>query len=377
MKNLIICLVYITAGFNNSSVAQNVKTIDFSFDCEKEVKKLIDIPFDFETKIGLDSISLQLSKLKFNCGETEFSSRFNILLKISQKINVDSEIIQYYTNEFDSKYRYRLDASKSVDFGFRYAGNEGYFGFLPLKHPLDSLLIQTAKELLLSQPDISKDEKLICLLFSGNLDNYYKELKRNKSQDRKTPNSKINFPYDDPRYNVHFTLYVGSYTNIGKNKFFGTNPVIGISLGSPLVHKFSFDLFIKFRLNVNDKPFDYFALEKFNTVNSKLAFSGGIIGSYKLFETNRNLILGKIGVGGENIMTGLDIKTKNGNSTSTESFDVETLHLSIGFSYAKTIKFSKYIGVGINYHLTPYGWDKNLKTKLDYSALSLETFYRF
>jgi hypothetical protein len=376
MKKLIICLVYISAVFNNSTFAQNVKTIDFSFDCEKEVKKLIDIPFDFETKIGLDSVSLQLSKLKFNCGETEFSSRFNILLKISQKINVDDDISRYFINEFNLILTNRLNGSTSADYHNIYFGRKKYFSFVPLNHPLDSIFIQAAKKLL-NKSNISNDEKLICLLFSNKIEEYELELKSNIGLNRKTQNSKISFPNDDPRNSIHLSLFLGSYTNIGKNKIFGTNPVIGISLGTPLVNKFSLDLAVKLRLNINDKSFDYYALEKVNTVNSNTAIFGGFIGSYKLFETNKNLILGKIGLGAENVLTGLSIKTKTGSSYENESFDLETIHLSVGFSYAKTIKFSKYIGVGINYHLTPYGWDKNLKTKLDNSALSLETFYRF
>ncbi|MBK9396900.1 MAG: hypothetical protein IPN55_06555 [Saprospiraceae bacterium] len=132
---------------------------------------------------------------------------------------------------------------------------------------------------------------------------------------------------------------------------------------------------MKFRLNINDENFDYYALGIINDVNSKLGFSIGLAGGYKIFENENLIIIPKIALGYESISTGL--REYDEESEETFFHNVETLHSSIGLSVLKPIFRRNYIGMEVNYHYCPYGFDDDLISKFDNSAYSFEIFFRF
>ncbi len=135
------------------------------------------------------------------------------------------------------------------------------------------------------------------------------------------------------------------------------------------------ELGVKFRINVNDKSFDYYALEDTNKVNSDVTiFFGGLV-SYKVYESERLTLLPKAGIGLESVDTGLT--EKSDDSDDVESFNVNTIHLSFGLAAMTPILRKSYLGLGVNYHFCPYGLDKNLQTNFENNLMSAELFWRF
>ena len=129
---------------------------------------------------------------------------------------------------------------------------------------------------------------------------------------------------------------------------------------------------MKFRLNINDKSFNYYALGDTNIVNSDVSmFFGALIG-YKIFENKNLSIIPKFGVAFETIGLNLPDNVENPDK---KTFDIGTMQLSIGLTAMRPIFKRNYIGLGINYHYSPYHLDKNLVTKFDNNLLSTELIF--
>jgi hypothetical protein len=151
--------------------------------------------------------------------------------------------------------------------------------------------------------------------------------------------------------------------------------MFGLTFSSPLSNKLIVELGIKFRININDGSFNYYALGDTNHVNSDVSiFFGGLIG-YKIYECKKFILIPKFGVGLESVSTG--ISEKMNNSQDKTYHDIETIHFSFGLSAMTPVFRKSYIGIGINYHYCPYQFDTNLYTKFDNNLISTEIFWRF
>ena len=212
-------------------------------------------------------------------------------------------------------------------------------------------------------------------MFSGNIEGFEKEIKKHEYNDGHLKPFLLKKDRDDHNKWMAYYIYLGSYRPISSKDVFSYAPMIGLTISSPLSHKIMVELGAKFRLNLNDGSFKYYAKGDTNQVNSATSiFLGGLIG-YKIYESDKLILVPKLGIGLESVDTGITEKGKN--SDTEKSKDIETLHLSLGMSAMTPVFKTSYIGIGINYHYCPYQWDKNLLTKLDNNLLSTEIFLRF
>jgi hypothetical protein len=286
----------------------------------------------------------------------------------------DASIQTYFENNLQNVLRNRIEDSQRINFGYIYAGSKVYFGFVPLRHEIDSVVSEEAVKLLKTNA-LNPDEKLICMMFSGDIEGFDKEIKSHEYDDGYIKKYLLkNFRDNNNRW-IAYTLYSGFYRPISSNGIFSYSPMFGLTFSSPLRNRLIVELGVKFRININDDSFNYYALGDTNHVNSDVSiFFGGYIG-YKIYESKKLIIVPKFGIGLESVSTGISEKKKN--SQDKTYYNVETIHLSLGVSAMKPVFRKNYLGIGMNYHYCPYHSVKNLLSKFDNNLVSAEIFWRF
>lgn len=307
------------------------------------------------------------------CGVSEFAQRLIILRNIIEKRPAETSILTYLENDLHHNFINRIHDSKRINFGYVYSSRRAYYGYVPLRHPVDSLLINEAIRLLESD-SLNLDERLICIFFSGKIDVFEKEIEKSKYKQSYIRNF---LAKDYRKYrNLYpfFTLYTGVFRPLRSNDVFSYSPMLGLTITSPVINRYIFEFGFKFRKNINDSAFNYLALGEVNQVNSDFSlFFGGIAG-YKLLESEKLTLIPKIGLGFETIDTGISEKKRNSEDIVT--YNVETAHFLLGISAMTPIFRGSYLGIGVNYHYCPYHLDKNLMTKIGNNLMSIELFLR-
>lgn len=322
----------------------------------------------------LDSFDIVLNDWQKSCGVSECSQRLLIIKEIIDNKESINSINTYFDNRLHAVFRYRMEDSNEIDYGYRYTASKVFYGFVPLRHSIDSVVQQISGSLL-EFDRLTPDEKLVCILFSGQVEEFEKELINNS-----TKNSYIREKLlKDYRAHVNrmlaFTFYTGVFKPMSSNDIFSYSPMIGFSISSPLRFKLTVELAFKLRLNVNDERFNYYAFGDTNFVDSKYSvFFGGLFG-YKIHETKKLILLPKIGIGLEVVDTGLF--EEKGNTNEKVYYNVTTFHLSLGISAMTPVFQKSYLGLGVNYHFCQYGTDKNLLSHFENNLLSAEIFLRF
>jgi len=370
MKTWILLLCTILSINLNSQ--ENFKTED-TYDCDQLIKKHLDQLTEELSLRNFTKVDSILHLWESNCGSNETSQRLKITSNINQKKCIENDLKIYLENGFVSQYLYRINTSRKIDYGFRYSDNKSYFGYIPLRHHIDSL-VQKISQNNLKNYSLSKDEQLISLLFSENIEEFKSAVKRNENR------STLIALYLQKGYSeyfmsvINFNVYLGVFSPLSKNDIFSKSPMLGLSLSSPLGYKMILEICFKLRFNINDESFKYYESNQINEVNSPSSAFFGIQAGYKLLQSKHLIIIPKAGFGVESVSTGLETTSKN----SDDSFSaIETLHLSIGMSALSPLMYKGYIGFGINYHYCPYHLDKNLLTQIDNHLISAEMFYRF
>jgi hypothetical protein len=322
----------------------------------------------------LDSFDIIINDWINSCSISECTQRLIIIKNILDKEESKGSIRTYFENEFHLVLKYRIEDSKKINYGYIYSGYKAYYGYVPLRHSIDSI-VQRISINLLKGDHLSPDEKLICIMFSGDTEKFEKEIKSHEYNESYIKQYLLRNFRDNNNSWLAYTIYTGVYRPISSNDIFTYSPMFGLTFSSPLRNKLIVELGIKFRLNVNDKSFDYYALGVTNNVNSDVSiFFGGLV-SYKLYEREKLILLPKVGVGLETVDTGLS--EEKDNSEDKKYLDIETIHLSFGISAMTPVFRKSYLGLGLNYHFCPYGLDENLLTDFDNNLISAELFWRF
>ena len=340
--------------------------------CEIVALNATDIIYERWVANDLDSCRSIIREWVKLCGSGEFVRRIIILEKLYQHQDAIDSIQSYFNQYYDQKFRYRVNASKGSDYGNHY--NAAYFDFVPLRHPLDSLLMNKAAEIL-KYENLTKDEKLICILFSGNLDQFETEVKKKDNKESFISSYFRKRLYEDRQRWMNLTIYSGIFIPAGEQHVFSNSPSIGFYFSSPLQYKLMAELGFRMRFNTHDNDFKYYALNDTNVVNSATSIFVGAMVGYKLYSTAKVTIIPKIGIGLEDVDTGI-YETKD-NSNDKIYHNIKTMHLSMGISAMKPVFISKYLGLEFSYHYCPYEWDTNLHTKFSNHSISAELFFKF
>lgn len=308
-----------------------------------------------------------------HCGISECAQRLIILNNIIERKPSQASIQVYFENNFQDVFWDRVHYAKRIDFGYVYSGGKLYFGYVPLRHPLDSL-VAAASNLLIKTQVLEPDEKLVCLLFSGDIEGYEKEIEKTEYDSgfiKPYLLKKLRANYDG---GMGFTLYTGVYRPLSKNDVFSNSPMVGLTFSSLITSKIMAEIGVKVRMNINDSSFDYIVNGDTNTVNSKASvFFGGGVG-YKIYDRPKIAVMPRIGAGLEVVHTGISTQDENQNE---ENHDIETLHVSLGCAVVIPVAKKSYFGFGLNYHYCPYDFDDNLITRFSNNLVSTEVFYRF
>jgi hypothetical protein len=343
-------------------------------DCERLTSKTINkLTNDFNQN-QLDSFDLIINDWIKQCGVSECTQRLIIIEKIKNKKSSDVSIQIYFENDFQYALKNRIANSKQINYGYIYSDSKAYFGFVPLRHKIDSIVVEESLKLLKSNT-LNLDERLMCIMFSGDIDGFDKAIKKHEYNESWIKKHLLrNFRDDKDRW-LGKTLYSGLYIPMSSTDPFSYSPILGLTVSSPLKNKLSVEFGIKSRISINGGSYSYYALGDTNHVHSGVRlFIGGFVG-YKLYESKKLILLPKLGLGLESIDTGLSEKKKN--SQNLTYYNIETVHLSLGLSAMTPVLRASYMGIGINYHYCPYDLDKNLLTKFNNNLISTEIFWRF
>ncbi len=310
------------------------------------------------------------------CGTNEFNQRLKITLALISNNNTPSQITQYFNDGLDQKLIKRWNSTDKKNFQDLFKKQPQEYDFVPLRHPIDSLLKLKAQALLSSASyDWSPQERKLIALFADDFD---------EIAALSTP-SEDQIDIEHYKRKTGILAYVGGYGPLGgRNTTFGYNPTLGITIMSSLNRNFIFEGGIKVRINSSDKNFDYQLYDEVVSVNSSASiFVGGNVG-YKVYDRGKYIIIPKLVIGWDMITTGLSETVYNdnyydeyGDGSSTKFHNVNTLHLGASLATMYRVSKRNYIGLELGYHHTPYQWDNNLVTNIYQHYGSLELFFRF
>ena len=331
-------------------------------DCEMLSLNAADLIAYYYDSNKIDSIKPIINHLRNTCGSTEWSLRIQIVNAILSNEEVNDLISNYLLNNYHNVFRYRALNSKNDNFGYYFQNNKDYWGFVPFRHPIDIATLGISTRLL-NRDNLTIDERLICMLFSEEFDAFDSEAYKKSNGESIITTHLRSFDREWKNSWLAYNFYTGIYSPLGKNNVFSHSPLFGFTFSTPLVWKTVVELGVKFRININDKDFDYFALGEMHNVNSDVSiFFGGLIG-YKIYESKQLVLIPKFGVGLESVDTG--ISEKNDKGDDTKYHNVETIHLSLGMSALTPIFRKQHLGFELSYHYTPYQLVENLHTKFN------------
>jgi hypothetical protein len=146
-------------------------------DCEQQTLKTINRLTEDFNQNQLDSFDIIINDWIKLCGISECTQRMIILKNIKDKKPSDISIQTYFENNLQRELRNRIEDSKRINFGYIYSDSKAYFGFVPLRHKIDSIVMEESLKLIKSNT-LNPDEKLICTMFSLDIEGFDKEIKK-------------------------------------------------------------------------------------------------------------------------------------------------------------------------------------------------------
>lgn len=332
-------------------------------------------------------IESALATIESTCGRTEFTQRVRILTLMILKQPTDSAIHYYLRNYLDHKLIDRLESAADTDYANIYAKHKAEFNYVPLRHPVDSLLIQKSVALLNSDLYRLNDaEETLAFLFSDHINTYLTRM----DQEIPAPGKPSAAPQASNRTQrlyasefgkerVGIVLSGGLYTPANAvNPIFRRGAVFGLAVMSPLSRNWIFDGFLKYRANNNSREFEYQLYDNIEWVKSRFSIMlGGSVG-YKFIDLGRFLLVGKGGIAFEAVDTGLSESYVDewGYSTSTPH-TVNTYNLSFGLGGWQHLAGRTFAGLQVQYHYSPYNNYGNLITPIASDYISVELSFRF
>ncbi len=366
-------------------------------DCEQITKIAIEKLVSSVDKNDFENLETMLSTIQSACGENEFTQRMRILRALIEKKTTGAIIADYLSKNYQEVLVMRWDYSVENEYQKIYQENKADFNYIPLNHPIDSLVKLKANALLTSTSyNLTEQEKQIALLFSDHLDEFYKSYGSTAPAPTPVtvqvpaPETALEEPIEyseDYKYRAGVLVSAGvEFPITGTDPLFKSNATIGVMYASPLSSLMVYELGAKIRINSNDRSFDYLLNEVIEHVNSTVSFSlGGNLG-VKVFDNDKFIIFPKAGIYYDITGTGLteygegyyyDEYGFEQSSGSIRYNNVNTMRTTLGLSVMRHIDRKKYIGLEFAYHYIPYNWDKNLLTNIQPNYASGQVFLRF
>ena len=350
-------------------------------DCEivvPDIMNKIAAKFNSNDTAGIDSLA---NILVTHCGKSEGAMRVLIFNAILNQKPFNENVKTYFEHDFQDVFENRTIDSKDPLFETCYNDNVEYYGYLPLRHPIDSVITKKSKELL-QAGNISGDAKLMCVLFANNNTAFNREVRKYEYVYANTEIRDIRREKQREygREYISAIISSGIYGPLGTmNRIFGFNPTIRGLITTPLKNRVIVDIGFGLKFNVDDEDFLFYAIDKINTVNSKTTMFFDIYAGYKIYDNKKLIIIPKLGIGFDSTGTGQwEWSTTSEEDDEVKKYhNLETLNISAGLSAMTPVFAKNYIGLSLSYHYTPFGINKKLHTELNCNAMNLELFFRF
>lgn len=375
----VLTLILVTSIWNNifgqnDSVARSIIERRKPLNCSSQAQQLTDKISDYFYSNEIDSINIVASAFKIGCGNTEWLRRVEVLISIIRREKSDDLILNYFIDGHDDRYRTRLKMADYEDFGLWYENSDKYFGYLPLRSELDSIVMNISNNLL-NEPDLTTDERLVLLLFGGNIVQFELEMKRKSSKNSRLIQYEAKSIRESKNSYPATVLYSGIITPIGNKQIYSTSPVLGVGFSSSLQRNLVFDIILNFTINTNNKHFDFYAMGDTNWVKSDVTVMFGVTTGFKLVEKKNLTLMARFGAGVVSADTGLS-ETKPGKDEK-KYYSVTTFYASGSVMALVPVFKRNYLGVELGWYYCPYQLDKRLLTRFDNHSVSTQLFFRF
>lgn len=312
-----------------------------------------------------------------SCGYHEATLRTIIIEELLQKQNMELAAQDYFNEGYYETFRNRVIDSQEFNYHDFYLDNVVYYGYLPIKSSLDTLLKNRA--LLLKDSTFSSlDEKLIINLFTEDLDSFeleaikkeYKNSFIGKYMLKEYRKERDQFPA--------FILGTGFHFPIGPFKTLGLSQNLTLGYSTPLYSDWVFDFIGNLRFTYRPKSYNFYAMDSVHNIKARTVFNFTASVGYKIVDfyiknKTRIMILPKVGVGWDYLFTQI---VEEISEEEVRGYAPLTLSTSIGFTTLVSVAKTSYIGLGFYYHFIPYNWDKSVKTKFDKNYMSVDLFWR-
>lgn len=354
-------------------------------DCEQIVKIALEKLVPAVDKNNFNDLEPVLGTIQSACGENEFTQRMRIIRALIEKKSTGAIIADYLSKNYHEMLVMRWDYSVENEYKKIYESNKADFNFIPLNHPIDSLVKLKANALLTSPSyNLTEQEREIALLFADHLDEFYQSYEGPAPQ----PTAIETIQYSEShKHRSGVIISAGAEFPItGSDPLFKTNPTFSIMYSSPMSYLLLAEFGLKVRINSNDRSFDYVLYNEIEHVNSTASFSiGGNVG-VKVFDNDKYIIFPKAGIYYDMTSTGLteysdgyyyDEYGYEQSSGSVRYNNVNTMRTTLGLSVMRHIDRKKYIGLEFAYHYVPYNWDNSLLTNIQPNYASAQIFFRF
>lgn len=302
------------------------------------------------------------------CGNVEPIQRLKILCDIQFNRLVDA-MYNDYIDYGVYVYKNRVNAGKSNTRLETFELNKAYFSYVPLNGKFDELTRNWALQLL-PQQTVGSTPYYFCLLFSDKLEQFDKEANNNTSPNNYI-HSRTKEKMDNTYNSISFEGQIGAWYPIGQmNNLFKISPQFGITASAAFHKSWRLSLGFLMRVFIDDKPIELNINHTVQTANNNfgLTFGAWLIKEYNL--KHNYFIDGVAGLG----VGAIDNDYKDDKENS---HGIETVDFSLGVNFRKKISRSNHIGLNISYHLAPYNFDPELKTKIGYQFVTTNLIFRF
>ena len=353
------------------------QTIGYSDDlvhCEPLTMKTINqLSEAFQTN-QLNSFDSIVNNWTKHCGISECTQRIIIIKNIKDHKPSDASILLYLENDFHTMFNDRYNSANKIDYGYIYEANKAYFGFVPLRHKIDSVLTEECKRLLLSD-SLTTDEKIMCYIFSGDYESYKKLIKKTARHESVIKDYFLIKYREDRNAWLGYSLYTGIHIPVGSYNLFPASACFGPGVSSPFSKKLIFEFGFRYLLNSKNNNFylNYNGDTSYVTTPDHLIVTGSV--GYKIYETKKLTIMPKFAIGSEVLTT--DIPHKINSSLDTTYFKFMPLHFAPGVTAFIPIFRKCYLGFSVNYHFCPFNWYDKLISEINTSAFSAEISFKF
>lgn len=386
MAKFLTFLLFIQlASFPIYSYGEEHNTFTKWQDCEQVTKVALEKLVNIFRKNDFEGLETVLNTIQSTCGENEFTQRLRILRLLIEKKTTGDIIADYLTKNYQEILVMRWDYSVEEKYAQIYQNNKADFNFVPLRHPIDSL-IKVKSIALLNSPsyNLTEQEEKIALLFSDHIDEFYQVHQKTAS----TPSNKIvaqSVYADKHRHGV--SVYAGAeFPLTGSDPVFKTSPTVGVFFSSRLSNPILFEAGLKVRINTSsDREVEYRLYDEVEVIKSTASLGiGGTIG-YKIFDNDKFIIAPKAGLFWEMATTGLSEVSESYyddgygyyETESVRYFYINTMRSTLALSTMRHLSGKTYVGLEAAYHFVPYNWDNNLLTSVQPNYGSLQLFFRF